>query len=136
MIIIFKKIKPNADDLSNFAISTTKSVENRIAMEVPSPVFASIVLYVVRDGHISQMVAEVTLAPYLEVVYQHMMHSGEDKIFNFTLLPDRSEMITKEKSGSNWLDSVEHMLVKNPNGSPKDGCSGPIIHYWFSQEKA
>ena len=77
----------------------------------------------------SQMLAAVTLAPSMEAVFQHTMQSGEGEIFNVTLVPDFSHMITKEESETNWLDTVEHMLVKFPNGSRTDACSGPIIHY-------
>ena len=82
----------------------------------------------------SQMSAEVTSAPCMEAVYQHMMQPGEDEILNFTLVPDLRDMITKEESGTNWLDTVEHMHATFPNGSRKYACSGSIIHYWFSQE--
>ena len=78
--------------------------------------------YVVRDGYMSQMLAEVTSAPSVEAVYQHTMQSGEDEILNVTLLPDLSDMITKEESGTNWLDTVEHMFVKFQNGSRTDAC--------------
>lgn len=125
----FQKIEQNADDLSPSAISTRKSLESRVTTEVPSPVFVSIVRYVVRDGYMSQMLAAVTLAPSMEAVFQHTMQSGEGEIFNVTLVPDFSHMITKEESETNWLDTVEHMLVKFPNGSRTDACSGPIIHY-------
>ena len=45
-------------------------------------------------------------------------------------------MITKKESGTNWLDTVEHMHATFPNGSRKYAWSGSIIHYWFSQENA
>ena len=67
----------------------------------------------------SRMLAEVSLAPSVEAVYQHMMQSGEDEIPKVTLAPDLSDMITKKESGTNRLDTVEHMLVTFPNGSRK-----------------
>ena len=84
----------------------------------------------------SQMLAEVTSAPSVEAVYQHTIQSGEDEILNVTLVPELSDMITKEESGTNWLDTVGYMLVKFQIGSRTDACFGPIIHYWFSQENA
>ena len=89
-----------------------------------------------KNGYMSQMLAEVTSAPSVEAVYQLTMQLGEDEIINFTLVPDLSDMITKEESGTNWLDTVEHMLVKFPKGSRTDEYTGPIIHYWSSQENA
>ncbi len=129
----FRKIKQNADNLSTLVSSTAKSVVSPFTIEAPSPVFASIVHYVVIDGFMSQMLAEGTSAPSLEAVYQHTIQSGEDEILNVKLVPDLSDMITKEESRTNWLDTVEHMFVKFQNGSRTDACSGQIIHYWFSQ---
>lgn len=101
-------------------------------MAAPSPSFASIVRYVVRDGYMTEILARFTSAPSMEADYQHTMQSGEDKICNITLVPDPSYMITKEEPGTNWLYNVELMLVKFPNGSRANACSGPIMHYCFS----
>ena len=64
------------------------------------------------------------------------MQSSEDEILTITLVPDSRDMITKEESGTNSLDTVENMLVKFQNCSRTDACSGPILQYWFSQENA
>ena len=108
----FQKIKQNADNLSTFASSTAKSVESPITIEAPSLVFASIVRYVVIAGYMSQMLAEVTSAPSVEAVYWHTMQSSEDEILTVKLVPYLRDIITKEESGTNWLDTVENMLVK------------------------
>ena len=57
------------------------------------------------------------------------MQSSEDEILTITLVPDSRDMITKEESGTDWLDTVENMLVKFQKGSRTDACSGPIFHY-------
>ena len=64
------------------------------------------------------------------------MQSSEDEILTVKLVPDLCDMITKQESRTNWLDTVENMLVKFQNGSRTDAFSGPILQYWFSQENA
>ena len=67
----------------------------------------------------SQMLAEVTSASFVEAVYQYTMQSGEVEILKVKLVPDLSDMITNKESGTNWLDTVEHMHATFPNGSRK-----------------
>ena len=72
--------------------------------------------------------------PSAEVTSQHTIVTGDTEIVNISLVPDLEGMITKEDSGVNWLDTVEHMLVKFPNGSRTDVCSAPLLYYWFSEK--
>ena len=45
---------------------------------------------------------------------------------NISLVPDLDGMVSKEETGVQWLDTVEHMLVKFENGSRTEVISGPI----------
>ena len=50
------------------------------------------------------------------------------------MVPELDDMITKEETGVNWLDTVEHMLVKFSNGSRTDACSGAILFDWHNDQ--
>ena len=132
----FQHSKKNVATLEQHPKSTIKSAESLLTKDSAKPVFASIVRYVVREGYMMQMLQEIINQPSKEAVYQHTIQSGDAEIINVTMVPDLTDMITKEESGVNWLDTVEHMLVKFPNGSRTDACSGPIIQYWFNEENA
>ena len=45
-------------------------------------------------------------------------------------------MISKEDPGVSWLDTVEDLLVKFPNGSRTDASSGSVLQFFFIVENA
>ena len=65
----------------------------------------------------TQMLQELKGTPSKEAIYQHTIQSDDNEIFNVSMVPDLTDMITKEESGVNWLDTVEHMLVNFPMGA-------------------
>ena len=132
----FQHSKKNVATLEQHPKSPIESAESLLIKDSVKPVFASIVRYVVREGYMTQMLQEIKGTPSKEAIYQHTIQSDDNEIFNVSMVPDLTDMITKEESGVNWLDTVEHMLVKFPNGSRTDACSGPIIQYWFNEENA
>ena len=132
----FQDSKKNVATLEQLPTFPIKSAESLLIKDSVKPVFASIVRYVVREGYMTQMLQELKDTPSKEVIYQHTIQSDDNEIYNVSMVPDLTDMITKEESGVNWLDTVEHMLVKFPNGSRTDACSGPIIQYWFNEENA
>ena len=132
----FQDSTQNVSSLDQLSTSSIKTAESLLIKDSAKPVFASIVRYVVREGYMAQMLQELKDTPSKEAIYQHTIQSDDHEIFNVSMVPDLSDMITKEESGVNWLDTIEHMLVKFPNGSRTDACSGPIIQYWFNEENA
>ena len=132
----FQDSKQNVSSFEQLSTSSTKTAESLLTKGSAKPVFASIVRYVVREGYMNEMLQELKDNPSKEAIYQHTIQSDDNEIFNVSMVPDLSDMITKEESGVNWLDTIEHMLVKFPNGSRTDACSGPIIQYWFNEENA
>ena len=105
-------------DTSNVEIVKTPSPV--VAPNAPKPVFASIVRYVVRDGFVDKMLEEICDGPSPEAVAQYTLQISASEIVNVTMVPELDDMITKEETGVNWLDTVEHMLVKFSNGSRTD----------------
>lgn len=132
----FQDSKQNVSSFEQLSTSSTTTAESLLTKDSVKPVFASIVRYVVREGYMNEMLQELKDNPSKEAIYQHTIQSDDNEIFNVSMVPDLSDMITKEESGVNWLDTIEHMLVKFPNGSRTDACSGPIIQYWFNEENA
>jgi hypothetical protein len=104
--------------------------------KLPQPTFGSVVRYVVKEPFMSEMGEALINSPSEEVVSQHTIATNDNEILNISLVPDLEDMITKEDLGVNWLDTVEHMIVKFPNGSRTDAYSGPILYYWFSEGNA
>lgn len=105
-----------------------------IAPNTPKPVFASIVRYVVRDGFMDKMLEEICDGPSHEAIAQYTLQISASEIVNVTMVPELDDMITKEETGVNWLDTVEHMLVKFSNGSRTDACSGSILFDWYNDQ--
>ena len=133
----FRDSKQSVTSFKQLSTSSTKTAESLLTKDsAKKPVFASIVRYVVREGYMNEMLQELKDNPSKEAIYQHTIQSDDNEIFNVSMVPDLNDMITKEESGVNWLDTIEHMLVKFPNGSRTDACSGPIIQYWFNEENA
>ena len=105
-----------------------------IAPNTSKPVFASIVRYVVRDGFMDKMLEELCNTPSHEAIAQYTLQISASEIVNVTMVPELDDMITKEETGVNWLDTVEHMLVKFSNGSRTDACSGSILFDWYNDQ--
>ena len=105
-----------------------------LAPNAPKPVFASIVRYVVRDGFMDEMIEELCKTPAPEAIAQYTLQISASEIVNVTMVPELDDMITKEETGVNWLDTVEHMLVKFSNGSRTDACSGAILFDWHNDQ--
>jgi len=105
-----------------------------VAPNAPKPVFASIVRYVVRDGFMDEMIEELCNTPSHEAIAQYTLQISASEIVNVTMVPELDDMITKEETGVNWLNTVEHMLVKFSNGSRTDACSGSILFDWYNDQ--
>ncbi|MED7679682.1 hypothetical protein GN286_17405 [Rhodobacteraceae bacterium IMCC15231] len=126
---IDKDLKVKKDTSNVERIQTSSPI---VAPNAPKPVFASIVRYVIQDGFMDKMLEEICDGPSLEAVAQYTLQISASEIVNVTMVPALDDMITKEETGVNWLDTVEHMLVKFSNGSRTDACSGAILFDWHN----
>jgi hypothetical protein len=118
---IDKDLKVKKDTSNVEKVKTSSPI---VAPNAPKPVFASIVRYVVRDGFVDKMLDEICDGPSPEAVAQYTLQTSASEL---------DDMITKEETGVNWLDTVEHMLVKFSNGSRTDACSGAILFDWYNE---
>ena len=105
-------------------------------LNLPIPTFCSIVRFITKPGFLDSMVEELTKAPSDESVSQHTIPTGDNEIMNISLVPDLEGMVSKEETGVQWLDTVDHMLVKFENGSRTDAISGPVVFYSFNEKNA
>ena len=126
---------------SNKLSSATKAdgsntIDPLLISKLPEPIFGSIVRYISKDGCCEMLQNEITKEPSREAVAQHTIASGHNEIVNISLVPKLEDMISKEDSGVSWLDTVEDLLVKFPNGSRTDASSGPVLQYLFNIENA
>ena len=121
--------KMKKDTLIDERVQTSPTVGTSNASK---PIFASIVRYVIQDGFMDKMLEEICDGPSPEAVAQYTLQISASEIVNVTMVPALDDMITKEETGVNWLDTVEHMLVKFSNGSRTDACSGAILFDWHN----
>ena len=105
-------------------------------MNLPTPTFCSIVRYITKPGFLDSMVEEIIKSPSDEAVSQHTILTGDNEIMNISLVPDLEGMVSKEETGVQWLDTVDHMLVKFQNGSRTEAISGPVVYYSFNEKNA
>ena len=105
-------------------------------LNLPTPTFCSLVRYITKPGFRDSMVQEIIKSPSDEAVSQHTILTGDNEIMNISLVPDLEGMVSKEETGVQWLDIVDHMLVKFENGSRTDAISGPVVYYSFNEKKA
>ena len=122
-------LKMKKDTLIDERVQTPPPVGTSKAIK---PIFASIVRYVIQDGFMDKMLGEICDGPSPEAQAQYTLQISASEIVNVTMVPELDDMIKKEETGVNWLDTVEHMLVKFSNGSRTDACSGAILFDWHN----
>ena len=122
-------LKMKKDTLIDERVQTPPPVGTSKAIK---PIFASIVRYVIQDGFMDKMLGEICDGPSPEALAQYTLQISASEIVNVTMVPELDDMIKKEETGVNWLDTVEHMLVKFSNGSRTDACSGAILFDWHN----
>ena len=118
------------------SVSFRSSITPLQNLNLPTPTFCSIVRYITKPGFLDSMVEEIIKSPSDEAVSQHTILTGDNEIMNISLVPDLEGMVSKEETGVQWLDTVDHMLVKFENGSRTDAISGPVVYYSFNEKKA
>jgi len=59
--------------------------------------------------------------------FQKLVEVGELEFVAVTELNNIDTVLEKEATGVTWLDTVEHMLVIDKNGSRTDACSGIVL---------
>ncbi|MDC3076168.1 hypothetical protein OA328_02715 [Paracoccaceae bacterium] len=133
----FRSNKIFLNELSSATkVEGSSTIDPLLISKLPEPVFGSIVRYISKDGCCEMLQNKITKEPSEEAVAQYTIASGLNEIVNISLVPKLEDMISKEDTGVNWLDTVEDMLVKFPNGSRTDASSGPVLQYLFNIENA
>ena len=96
----------------------------------PDPQVVMIVKYRPRDGCFDQFRTELYTREYPNVITRHMGFNKKNEFVCVSFMESIDAALDLEGVGTSWLDSVDHLLIKYPNGSRTESFSGPVWG-WF-----
>ena len=97
---------------------------------VPDPQVVMIVKYRPKDGCFDQFRTELYTREYPNVITRHMGFNKKNEFVCVSFMESIDAALDLEGVGTSWLDSVDHLLIKYPNGSRTESFSGPVWG-WF-----
>ena len=89
-----------------------------------------IVKYRPKDGCFDQFRTELYTREYPNVITRHMGFNKKKEFVCVSFMESIDAALDLEGVGTSWLDSVDHLLIKYPNGSRTESFSGPVWG-WF-----
>ena len=98
--------------------------------EFPDPQVVMIVKYRPKDGCFDQFRTELYTREYPNVITRHMGFNKKNEFVCVSFMESIDAALDLEGVGTSWLDSVDHLLIKYPNGSRTESFSGPVWG-WF-----
>ncbi len=98
--------------------------------EFPDPQVVMIVKYRPKDGCFDQFRTELYSREYPNVITRHMGFNKKNEFVCVSFMESIDAALDLEGVGTSWLDSVDHLLIKYPNGSRTESFSGPVWG-WF-----
>ena len=98
--------------------------------KVPDPQVVMIVKYRPKDGCFDQFRTELYTREYPNVISRHMGFNKVNEFVCVSFMESIDAALDLEGVGTSWLDSVDHLLIKYPNGSRTESFSGPVWG-WF-----
>ena len=98
--------------------------------KVPDPQVVMIVKYRPKDGCFDQFRTELYTREYANVITRHMGFNEKNEFVCVSFMESIDAALDLEGVGTSWLDSVDHLLIKYPNGSRTESFSGPVWG-WF-----
>jgi len=98
--------------------------------KVPDPQVVMIVKYRPKDGCFDQFRTELYTREYPNVITRHMGFNKKNEFVCVSFMESIDAALDLEGVGTSWLDSVDHLLIKYPNGSRTESFSGPVWG-WF-----
>ncbi len=96
----------------------------------PDPQVVMIVKYRPKDGCFDQFKTELYTREYPNVITRHMGFNKKNEFVCVSFMESIDAALDLEGVGTSWLDSVDHLLIKYPNGSRTESFSGPVWG-WF-----
>ena len=95
--------------------------------KVPDPQVVMIVKYRPKDGCFDQFRTELYTREYPNVITRHMGFNKKNEFVCVSFMESIDAALHLEGVGTSWLDSVDHLLIKYPNGSRTESFSGPVL---------
>ena len=89
-----------------------------------------IVKYRPKGGCFDQFRTELYTREYPNVITRHMGFNKKNEFVCVSFMESIDAALDLEGVGTSWLDSVDHLLIKYPNGSRTESFSGPVWG-WF-----
>ena len=92
----------------------------------PNPQIVMVVKYRTKEGCFDEFRTELYKRDYPNCIARHMGFNEQKEFVCVSFLESIDAALDLEGVGTNWLDSVDHLLIKYPNGSRTESFSGPV----------
>ena len=102
--------------------------------EFPEPQVVMVVKYRPKEGCFDEFRNELYSRDYPNVIARHMGFNKQKEFVCVSLMESIDAALDLEGVGTSWLDSVDHLLIKYPNGSRTESFSGPVWG-WYPKYK-
>ncbi len=114
----------------NFIQEISSSSYNKF----PNPQVVMIVKYRPKAECFFEFRDELYKRDYPNCIARHMGFNDQKEFVCASMMESIDAALDLEGVGTNWLDSVEHLLVKYPNGSRTESFSGPVWGWYPNYE--
>ncbi len=100
----------------------------------PKPQIVMIVKYRPKEDCFAVFRDELYKRDYPNCIARHMGFNEQKEFVCVSFMESIDAALDLEGVGTNWLDSVDHLLIKYPNGSRTESFSGPIWGWYPNYE--
>ena len=100
----------------------------------PKPQIVMIVKYRPKEGCFAVFRDELYKRDYPNCIARHMGFNEQKEFVCVSFMESIDAALDLEGVGTSWLDSVDHLLIKYPNGSRTESFSGPVWGWYPSYE--
>ena len=109
---------------------SNRKISDHEYKKFPDPQVVMIVKYRPKEGCFDQFRTELYTREYPNVITRHMGFNKKNEFVCVSFMESIDAALDLEGVGTSWLDSVDHLLIKYPNGSRTESFSGPVWG-WF-----
>ena len=120
----------NKDPISPITYESNREISDHEYKKFPDPQVVMIVKYRPKDGCFDQFRTELYTREYPNVITRHMGFNKKNEFVCVSFMESIDAALDLEGVGTSWLDSVDHLLIKYPDGSRTESFSGPVWG-WF-----
>ena len=120
----------NDGPISSVTYKSNREISDHEYKKFPDPQVVMIVKYRPKDGCFDQFRTELYTREYPNVITRHMGFNKKNEFVCVSFMESIDAALDLEGVGTSWLDSVDHLLIKYPNGSRTESFSGPVWG-WF-----